>query len=59
MQSQCDAGGLFVSPTAMGKKLSGPEPFSGREALEQVVTGMGRISDDLACSLTGPGVEQV
>ena len=21
MQSQCDAGGLFVSPTAMGKKL--------------------------------------
>ena len=42
-QSQCGAGGLFVSPTAMGEKTVemargfspyGPEPFSGGKSLE-------------------------
>ena len=49
----------LVCEVAQGFGFNGPEPFARLESLEEVVAGMGRVRNDPACSLAGPGVEQV
>lgn len=60
--------GLGCEPHYHGKETVqevqgfGPDKlvtFARRQSMEKVMTGMGRVSDERSCSLSGPGVVQV
>ena len=48
--------GEETGQVAPGFGFNGPDPFAG---WEEVVARMGRVSNDPACSLAGPGVKRV